>query len=67
MSEALEGAPLTDGEVKAFRLGVLRGIELCGEQLEHVRIRVAGKSLEVDPPLTWPALRRALPPRKKVR
>lgn len=45
---------LTEGEQRAFRMGVLRGLELGAEQLGVARIRVAAKSLEVVPPSHWP-------------
>lgn len=46
--------PLTEGEQRAFRMGVLRGLELGAEQLGVARIRVAAKSLEVRAPTEWP-------------
>lgn len=55
----MSGAPprqgeLTEGERKAFAMGVLRGLELGAEQLRLARLRVAGKSLAVEPPREWP-------------
>lgn len=45
---------LTDGERKAYVMGVLRGLELGADQLRLARLRVAGKSLTVEPPKEWP-------------
>ncbi len=57
MSEALEGVPLTDGERKAYRLGLLDGLLMRGEVEAELRVRIAARSVAVEAPTHWPVLR----------
>lgn len=50
--------PLTARERKAYRWGFIDGVEHAAKQLELFRIRVAGKSLHIDVPETWPHIKR---------
>lgn len=55
---------LTDGERRAFRMGVLAagGVFIsaceapcgCRERVENLRISIAGRAIECEPPEFWP-------------
>lgn len=47
------GKRLTSGERRAFRLGVLRGLELALRHLDELRTRVAAFGVDVQPPRFW--------------
>ncbi len=67
---ASEGVALTSGERKAYRLGVLRGLELSrtevDERLFDLKVRVAGAAVfDADPPKCWPVLKPSIPTKKR--
>lgn len=46
--------PLTARERRAYRWGFVDGVEHAAKQLELFRIRLAGKSTQIDVPRSWP-------------